>query len=104
VLGPVAEEFGADLYLPTGEISDTILHRMASRTAAKERPLIVFYSPTATGRVADGISVSRKLQALSELLGPSGFEVHRVALVPDQVRELGLPVHALKDTEKRASK
>ena len=37
VLGPVAAEYGADLYLPTGEISDTILHRMASRTAAEER-------------------------------------------------------------------
>jgi hypothetical protein len=43
VLGPVAEEFGADLYLPTGEISDTIMHQMASLALAEERPLIVFY-------------------------------------------------------------
>jgi hypothetical protein len=105
VLGPVADEFGADLYLPTGEISDTILHKMASLTAAEERPLIVFYFADCdpSGHQM-GISVSRKLQALSELLGPFEFEVHRVALVPDQVHELGLPSTPLKDTERRAGK
>jgi hypothetical protein len=105
VLGPVAREYGASLYLPSGEISDTQLNRMATLAVADGRPLICFY-------VADcdpsgwqmGISVSRKLQALSELLGPFGFEVHRVALVPEQVRELGLPSTPLKDTEKRAAK
>jgi hypothetical protein len=105
VLGPVAEEYGADLYLPTGEISDTILHQMASRTAAEERPLIVFYfADCDPSGWQMGISVSRKLQALSGLLGPFGFEVHRVALVPDQVRELGLPSTPLKATERRAVK
>ena len=104
VLGPVAAEYGADLYLPTGEISDTILHQMAGRTAAEQRPLIVFYfadcDPTGWQM---GISVSRKLQALSELLGGFEFEVHRVALTPDQVRELRLPSTPLKATEKRAA-
>ena len=105
VLGPVAAEYGADLYLPTGEISDTILHRMASRTAAEERPLIVFYFADADPCGWQmGVSVSRKLQALSELLGGFGFEVHRVALTPDQVRGLGLPSTPLKATEKRAGK
>lgn len=105
VLGPVAAEYGADLYLPTGEISDTILHKMASRTTAEERPLIVFYFADCdpSGHQM-GISVSRKLQALSELLGPFGFEVHRVALTPDQVRELRLPATPLKATERRAVK
>jgi hypothetical protein len=51
-----------------------------------------------------GISVARKLQAFSELLGPFEFEMHRVALTPDQVRELGLPSTPLKDTEKRAAR
>lgn len=105
VLGPVAEEFGADLYLPAGEISDTILHQMASLSAAEGRPLIVFYfADCDPSGWQMGISVSRKLQALSELLGPFEFEVHRVALVPGQVRELGLPSTPLKDTEKRAGK
>ena len=105
VLGPVAEEYGADLYLPTGEISDTILHRMATRTAAEQRPLIVLYFADADPSGWQmGISVARKLQALSELLGGFEFEVHRVALTPDQVRELRLPSTPLKATEKRASK
>jgi hypothetical protein len=54
-----------------------------------------------------GISVSRKLQALSVLLGRwTGleFEVHRAALTPDQVRGLRLPSTPLKETEKRAAK
>lgn len=39
-----------------------------------------------------GISVSRKLQALKILLPEMpDFEVHRVALTPDQVRDYGLP-------------
>ena len=51
-----------------------------------------------------GISVARKLQAFSELIGPFDFVVHRVALTPDQVREYGLPSTPLKPTEKRADK
>jgi hypothetical protein len=105
VLSPAAEEFGADLYLPTGEISDTILHQMASRSVAEERPLIVFYfADCDPSGWQMSISVSRKLQALSVLLGGFEFEVHRVALTPDQVRGLGLPSTPLKDTEKRAEK
>ena len=105
VLGPVAAEFGADLYLPTGEISDTLLHRMATRTVADGRPLICFYfADCDPSGWQMGISVSRKLQALSELLGGFEFEVHRVALTPDQVRELRLPSTPLKSTEKRADK
>jgi len=105
VLGPVAEEFGADIYLPTGEISDTILHQMASLTAAEERPLIIcYFADCDPSGWQMGISVSRKLQALSEPLGPFEFEVHRVALTPDQVRELNLKPSPLKDTEKRRAK
>ena len=105
VFGPVAAEYGADLYLPTGEISDTLLHRMATRAVADGRPLACFYFADADPSGWQmGISVSRKLQALSELLGGFEFEVHRVALTSDQVRELGLPSTPLKATEKRASK
>ena len=87
VLGPIAEEYDADMYLPTGEISDTILRQMAMRTVEEDRPLIVFYfSDCDPSGWQMPISVSRKLQALSELAGPFAFEVHRVALTPDQVR------------------
>ena len=78
---------------------------MATRTAAEQRPLIVFYIADADPSGWQmGVSVSRKLQALSELLGGFGFEVHRVALTPDQVRGLRLPSTPLKATEKRAGK
>jgi hypothetical protein len=51
------------------------------------------------------ISVSRKLQALKALEFSSlDIEVHRVGLVPDQVREYALPSTPLKDTELRADK
>jgi hypothetical protein len=50
------------------------------------------------------VSVGRKLQAFRELLGGFEFELHRVALSPDQVREYGLPSTPLKDTEKRGDK
>ena len=105
VLGPVAEQYGADLYLATGEVSDTILRQMASRTAAEQGPLVVFYfADSDPSGWQMGISVARKMQALSVLLGGFGFEVRLVALTPDQVRELRLPSTPLKATEKRAGK
>ena len=102
VLGPIAEEYDADLYLPTGEISDTILRQMAMRTVEEDRPLIVFYfSDCDPSGWQMPISVSRKLQALSELAGPFAFEVHRVALTPDQVRAWDLRPTPLKPKELR---
>jgi hypothetical protein len=105
VLGPIAGEYGADLVLPTGEVSDTILHQMASLALAEDRPLIiVYFSDADPSGWQMPISVSRKLQAFSELLGPFGFEVHRAALTPDQVRAWGLPSTPLKLTELRAAR
>jgi hypothetical protein len=72
---------------------------------AEQRPLIVFYfADCDPSGWQMGISVARKLQALSRLLGPFEFEVHRVVLTPDQVRGLGLPSTPLKATERRAVK
>ena len=45
VLGRVADLYGADLYLPNGEISDTQIHTMASRAAeTPDRPTIDKYA------------------------------------------------------------
>lgn len=41
VLGPLAEEFIADLYLTGGQNSDTLMHRMAKDAVADGRPLVV---------------------------------------------------------------
>ena len=102
VLGPAAQTHDADLYLPTGEMSDTLVYRIARTAAADGRPLVVLYfADCDPAGWQMPISVGRKLQAFRELLGGFEFELHRVALTPDQVREYGLPSTPLKDTEKR---
>src|SRR5712691_13290961 len=42
VLLPIAPRFEADLYLAAGEISDTLLYRLAKDGAADERTMVVF--------------------------------------------------------------
>jgi hypothetical protein len=106
VLLPIARAKQADLYLPTGEISDTLLYRMAADADADGRPLAVF-------TLADcdpaghqmSVSIGRKLQALRDLLFPKfQFEVVPVALTVEQVRDLGLPSTPLKPSEKRSDR
>jgi hypothetical protein len=106
VLRPLAERFQVDLYLPTGEISDTQMHIMASNAAKDGRRLMVF-------TVADfdpagwqmPISIGRKLQAFRDLLFPDlEFEVRPIALTRDQAEDLDLPSTPLKETERRADR
>jgi hypothetical protein len=106
VLAPLAEEFSADLYLPTGEISDTLIHRIAETSAQDGRPLVVLYfadcDPAGHQMI---VSVSRKLQAMKVLLPKMpDFAAYRAALTPEQVAEYGLPSTPLKETEKRADR
>jgi hypothetical protein len=106
VLLPLAEKYEADLYLPSGEISDTLLWRIAKDADEDGRPLVVF---TASDCDPAGhqmpVSIGRKLQALRDLLFPAlRFEVVPAALTIKQVRRLGLPSTPLKETEKRADK
>jgi len=105
VLAPIAEYYSADLYLPAGECSDTLLHQLARVGAEDGRRMVVFY-------LADcdpsgwqmAVSVARKLQAFKAALFPElDFEVRRVALTPEQVRLYGLPSTPLKATELRAA-
>jgi hypothetical protein len=98
VLGPVAESYGADLYLPTGEISDTLIYQMAKIGAEDGRPMVVLYfSDADPAGWQMPISVARKLQAFNVSLYPElDFEVHRVALTPDQVREYGFAINAIE--------
>jgi hypothetical protein len=106
VLEPIAQRYSADLYLPTGEISDTQIHRMATDGARDGRPMVVLYfADCDPSGWQMAISVSRKFQALRALFfADLDMQMHRVGLVPDQVREYGLPSTPLKDTEKRADK
>ncbi len=93
VLAPIAEQRQADLYLPTGEASDTMIHQLASTAAEDGRRTVVFYlSDCDPAGWQMAISVARKLQALRVLKFPElDFEVRPVALFPDHVREYGLP-------------
>jgi hypothetical protein len=106
VLGPLTREYKADLYLPTGEISDTLLHQMARSGAVDGRPMAIlcFSDSDPAGRRMP-VSIARKLQAFKALLFPDlEFEVHRVALTPAQVGVLNLPSTPLKDSERRADR
>jgi hypothetical protein len=107
VLAPIAQQYEADLYLPTGNISDTLVYQMAKNGAADGRPMVVLYFTDADPSGWNmGIEVSRKLQAFQILhFADLEFQVHRAALTPDQVRAYGdLPSSPLKPEEKRADK
>jgi hypothetical protein len=103
VLGPIATEHKADLYLPTGEISDTLLYQMARVGAEDGRPMVVMcFSDADPAGWQMPISIARKLQAFQAGLFPGlDVKVYRAALTPDQVREYGLPSTPLKETERR---
>jgi hypothetical protein len=106
VVLPIARAKQADLYLPTGEISDTLLYQIAKDADNDGRPLVLFTLADCdpAGRQMP-VSIGRKLQALRDLLFPDlQFEVVPVALTVEQVRELGLPSTPLKETEKRADR
>jgi hypothetical protein len=106
VLSPVANSLGADLYLPAGEISDSMMYLMAEAAADDGRPLVVltFCDSDPSGWQMP-VSISRKLQALKAgEFADLRFQVRRVGLTPAQVREFGLPSTPLKETEKRGDK
>jgi hypothetical protein len=106
VLLPIARQYEADLYLMSGEISDTLLWQMAKDAVADGRPMAVFvcadFDPSGNQMA---VSIGRKFQALRHLCFPGlKFEVVPVALTIEQVRELSLPSTPLKETDKRAVK
>ena len=106
VLSPIAESYKADLYLPTGCLSDTLIYQMAKIGADDGRPMVVFYfSDCDPSGWNMPVEVGRKLQAFKALEFPDlHFKMHQVALTPDQVREYRLPSTPLKETERRADR
>jgi hypothetical protein len=106
VLGPLALRYHADLYLPTGEITDTLLYEMAKDGASDGRPMQIFtLSDCDPAGWQMPVSIGRKLQALHDLSFPTlQFALRPIALTHDQVRELGLPSTPLKETERRADR
>jgi len=93
-------------YLPTGEISDTLLYRIAKDAAADGRPMVMFVlADCDPAGYQMAVSIGRKLLAFRDHRFPKlKFEIVPIALTVQQVRELGLPSTPLKETEKRASR
>lgn len=106
VLLPIAQQYEASLFLPTGEISDSQMFEMASHAVADGRPLRVFtLSDCDPAGWQMPISISRKLQALRDLLFPElEYKVYRVGLTVEQAKELNLPSSPLKETERRRAR
>ena len=105
ILQPIAEMVGGESLSMTGETSDTRIAELAKRAAADGRPTVVLYfSDHDPSGWQMPISVSRKLQALRDLLYPDlDIQVRRAALTVEQANELDLPSTPLKETEKRAA-
>lgn len=72
VLDPLADLYEADLYLPTGEISDTLLYQMARIGAEDGRPMVVLcFSDADPAGWQMPISIGRKLQGFKALEFPT---------------------------------
>jgi hypothetical protein len=103
---PIAQRYEADLYLPTGEISDTLVYQIAKEADEDGRPLILFtLSDCDPAGHQMPVSIGRKLQAFRDLFFPRlRFEVVPVALTAEQVNAENLPSTPLKEGEKRATR
>jgi hypothetical protein len=98
VLSPIAEEYQADLLLPTGNSSNTMIHRLAKQADDDGRRLVVFYFSDADPSGWNmAVEVARKLQAFKTGWFPDlDFELTPVALSPEQVVTYGLPSEPFK--------
>lgn len=103
VLAPLCDHWGADLYLPGGHPTDSMVYALARTAAEDGRPLIVLYFSDCDPSGYDMPRVlARKLQAHRDREFPELIpEVVSVALSPEQVREYDLPSTPLKATEQR---
>ena len=105
ILSQMADEYGADLFLPTGEASDTMLFQMAKAGAADPRKYIIFtfcdFDPSGHSMP---VTIGRKLQAFRDLeFSDLQFEVRPVAVTLEQAIDFELPETPLKESEMRAS-
>jgi hypothetical protein len=92
IVDPIAAEFESDLYLPSGEISDTLVYQIAKNANADGRPLVVFtLSDCDPAGHQMPISIARKLQAFKDLFFRNlEFEVVTIAL-NDFLARVSLP-------------
>jgi len=105
VLRPLAERYGANMYLASGELSDTLIRHMAKDAAQDPhgRPLVVLcfsdFDPAGTQMP---VSIAWKLQALKAIEFPDlEFQVTPVSLTLDQVLAERLPTTPVKAGDAR---
>lgn len=106
VIAPIAKECNAGVFLPTGEMSDSMIWQMAQMIEDCKRPSVVFYlSDFDPSGFSMPKNVARKLQALGDLGHLTHpVTVHDVALTFEQCEELDLPSSPIKKSDKRAPK
>jgi hypothetical protein len=106
VLEPIADEYGADLFLSSGEISNSHLAMMAEAASEDGRELVLaVFADCDPAGYQMAVSIGHKLRALRDSLYANSFSFRVIApaLTVEQVKELGLPSTPLKATESRAS-
>jgi hypothetical protein len=104
-LSPVARAVEGQLFLPTGEISDTLVYDIAQAADQDGRPVVIFYfTDFDPGGNQMAVSVARKLQALKTLKFPDlDIRLYPAALTLEQVTRYNLPSTPLKPKEPRAA-
>ena len=103
VLRPKADYYHADLYLPTGEMSDTQIEIMARAAANDTRETVVCtFTDCDPSGYQMSVSIAHKLRCLKESFCPDlRFRMIPVALTVDQVKDLGLPSSPISEKDKR---
>ena len=103
ILGPLAEQFDASLFLAKGDLSNPLVHKAAETIARDGRPVVILYfADSDMSGWNMPISLSRKLAAMKLVKFPTlDFRVYRVGLRPDQVKLMNLPQEPLKPKDKR---
>jgi hypothetical protein len=106
VLGPLAEEYNADLYLAAGEQTISGVYGLARDAAADGRELIVFvFADCDPAGWQMAVSIAHKVRAFHDMLFPDlRFRVFAPALTVEQVNTLDLPSTPLKESERRANR
>jgi hypothetical protein len=106
ILEPVSTQYGTDLFLAKGDLTQPMVWALAKAAAADPRPLrVLYFADCDPAGYHMCIVLSRKLSALQLVHFPDlEWQIYRVALTAEQVREYRLPESPLKPGEKRAAK
>ena len=99
VLYRVTERYDVPLMVTRGYPSLTFLHNAAQTLSCEEKPIFLYYFGD---HDPSGLDIQRKVEEdLYEFSG-ADFEFRRIAVTPEQVEEMNLPVRPTKRTDTRS--